>query len=67
MAKNKKRTILTTEEKTCRAIQAIFILQARQADMRSAEIREILGVDKTEVSAVAKLVNKALRKTEKTQ
>lgn len=65
MAKNKKRVVLATEEKLYKATQALFILQARQADMGNAEIREILGVEKAEVNAVAKLVNKALKKANK--
>lgn len=65
MAKTKKRTPATAEEKLYKAVQALFVLQARQLDMGNAEMRAILGVEKAEVNAVAKLVNKALRKTPK--
>ena len=62
MAKTRKRTVLTTEEKLYKAIQALFILRARQLDMANKEMREILGVDQAEIDAVAKLVNKAIKK-----
>ena len=65
MAKTRKRVVLTSEEKLYKAIQALFILQARQLDMGNVDIRTILGVEKAEVNAVAKVVNKALKKTEK--
>ena len=61
----KRRAMLTAEEKLYKAIQALFILQARQLDMGNAEIRAILGGDIAEVTAVAKMVNKALKKAEK--
>ena len=64
MAKT-KRTMPALEGKLCKVVQALFIPQARQLGMGNAEIRAILGVDKTEVNAVAKLVNKALKKGEK--
>lgn len=62
MAKTVKRHQLTTEEKLYKAIQALFIMQARQLDLGNDDMRRILGVEKAEVNAVAKLVNKALRK-----
>lgn len=65
MAKSKKRVTLTTEEKLYKAIQGLFILHARQIDMGNKEMREILGVDQTEIGTIAKLVNKALKKNEK--
>jgi hypothetical protein len=67
MPKNKKRAALTAEEKLYKATQALFILQARQLDMGNKEIREILGVDRGSVDAVAKVVNKALKKSKKPQ
>lgn len=65
MAKNKKRVVLTTEEKLYRAIQGLFILHARQIDMGNKEIREILGGDQANIDVVAKVVNKAIKKAEK--
>jgi hypothetical protein len=62
MTKTKTRVSLTPDEKLYKAIQALFILQARQLDMGNEDIRKILRVDKSEVSAVAKLVNKAVKK-----
>lgn len=63
MAKtNKKRTILSTDEKLLKALQALFILHARQIDMGNKEMREVLGGDQADVDAVAKVVNKALKK-----
>lgn len=63
--KGTSRTTPTTEEKLLRSIQAFFILHARQIDMSGDEIRQLLGVDKADVSAVAKVVNKALSRLEK--
>ncbi|MFH0829520.1 MAG: hypothetical protein V1907_05120 [Candidatus Kerfeldbacteria bacterium] len=65
MAKTKKRARLTTEERLYKAMQALFILHARQLDMGNKEIRKILGVDQAEVDVVAKVVNKALKKAKK--
>lgn len=62
MATNKKRVALTTEEKLYKTMRALFILHARQIDMSNREIRDILGVDRSEVNAVAKLVNKAIKR-----
>ena len=62
MATNKTRTNLSVEEKLYRAIQGLFVLQARQLDLGNEAIRQILGVDKAEVNSVAKLINKAIRK-----
>lgn len=63
--KGMKRTVLNNEEKLLKAVQALFVLHARKVDMGSEEIRHILGIDKAEVNAVAKIVNKALKKAEK--
>jgi len=65
MAKTKKR--LSTEEKLYKAIQALFILHARQLDMGNKEIRGILGGDQADIDVVAKVVNKALKKAQKQQ
>ncbi len=66
MAKAKiTRVKLSSEERLYKATQALFILQARQIDMGNEEIRKILGVDKSEINAVAKSVNKALKKQRK--
>jgi transcriptional regulator len=65
MQKNRKRAALTAEDKLYKAVQALFILEARQLDMGNKEIREILGVDRANVDAVAKAVNKALKKFKK--
>jgi len=62
MAKTRKRAVLTTEEKLYKAIQALFILHARQVDMGNKGMREILGVDQAEIDAVAKQVNRAIKK-----
>lgn len=62
MATNKKRVVLTPEEKLYKAIQALFVLHARQIDMGNKEIREILGGDQADIDAVAKVVNKALKR-----
>lgn len=61
MAK-RKRTTLTSEEKLYRAVRALFILQARQLGMGNGDMRQILGGDRTEVDAVAKVINKVLKK-----
>ena len=42
MQKNRKRAALTAEDKLYKAVQALFILEARQLDMGNKEIREIL-------------------------
>jgi hypothetical protein len=65
MAKTKKRVVLTTEEKLHKAVQALFVLHARQVDMGNKEMREILGGDQADIDAVAKVVNKALKKAQK--
>jgi len=65
MQKNRKRAALTAEDKLYKAVQALFILEARQLDMGNKEIREILGVDRANVDAVAKAVKKALKKFKK--
>jgi transcriptional regulator len=65
MQKNRKRAALTAEDELYKAVQALFILEARQLDMGNKEIREILGVDRANVDAVAKAVNKALKKFKK--
>lgn len=66
MAKSKnKRVVLTPEEKLYKAIQALFILQARKIDMPNKEMREILGVERADIDAVAKVINKALSKQKK--
>jgi hypothetical protein len=62
MAKNRTRANLSLEEKLYKATQALFILQARQLNVGNEAIREILGVDKTEINSIAKLINKAIRK-----
>lgn len=62
MAKTKRRAVLTTEEKLYKAMQALFILQARQLGMSNKEMRQILGVGLAEIEIVAKLVNKAMEK-----
>jgi hypothetical protein len=62
MKKVNKRIILTVEEKLLKAVQALFILHARQLDMSNKDVREILMVDQADVDVVAKLVNKAIRK-----
>ncbi len=67
MAKTRTRTILTAEEKLYKAVQALFILHARQVDMGNKEMREILGCDQADIDAVAKVVNKALKKAQKQQ
>jgi hypothetical protein len=41
---------------------ALFVIQARQLDMWNEGIRKILGIDKSEINAIAKLVNQAIRK-----
>ncbi|QQR82713.1 hypothetical protein IPJ70_01195 [Candidatus Campbellbacteria bacterium] len=58
----KKRMALTTEEKLYKGVQALFILHARQVGMGNKEMREILGIDQADVDAVAKIVNKTIRK-----
>ena len=50
------------EEKLYKAIEALFILQARRLNLGNDAIRQILGVDKAEVNAIAKLINRAIRK-----
>jgi len=67
VAKTRTRTILTAEEKLYKAVQALFILHARQVDMGNKEMREILGCDQADIDAVAKVVNKALKKAQKQQ
>ena len=67
MAKTRTRTILTAEEKLYKAVQALFILHARQVDMGNKEMREILACDQADIDAVAKVVNKALKKAQKQQ
>ncbi|HCC05630.1 TPA: hypothetical protein DEP58_05035 [Patescibacteria group bacterium] len=62
MAKNKKRVVLTLEEKLCKAVQVLFVLHARQIDMSNKEIRELLGGDQAEIDAVAKVINKAIKR-----
>jgi hypothetical protein len=62
MATNKKRVVLTAEEKLYKTVQALFILHARQIDMGNREMREILGCDQADIDAVAKIVNKAIKK-----
>lgn len=62
MATTNKRVVLTLEEKLYRAIQALFILHARQIDMSNKEMRELLGGDQTDIDAAAKVVNKALKR-----
>jgi hypothetical protein len=62
MTKNKTRATLSSDEKLYRAARGLFILMARQVDMGNKEMREILGGDQAEIDAVAKVVNKALRK-----
>jgi len=57
--------MLSTEEKLCRAAQALFVLQARWLDIPNKEIRSILKCDQAEVDSVAVLVNKALKKLHK--
>jgi hypothetical protein len=65
MAKTKTRTTLTADEKLYKAVQALFVLHARQVDMGNKEMREILGGDQASIDAVAKVVNKALKKVQK--
>lgn len=65
MAKNRTRVVLTTEEKFYKAIQALFVLHARQVGMGNEEMRKILGGEKADINAVAKVVNKTLKKNEK--
>lgn len=60
--KGAKRVILTTEEKLLKAMHALFVLHARQIDMSNKDMREILGIDQGDVDALAKVVNKALKK-----
>lgn len=60
MAKN--RTRLTAEEKLYKAVQALFVLHARQIDMGNKDMRELLGGDQADIDAAAKVVNKALKK-----
>ena len=62
MAKNKKRVVLTLEEKLCKAVQVLFVLHARQIDMSNKEIRELLGGDQAEIDEVAKVINKAIKR-----
>ncbi|PIR68120.1 hypothetical protein COU49_03010 [Candidatus Nomurabacteria bacterium CG10_big_fil_rev_8_21_14_0_10_35_16] len=62
MPKNRTRVILTPEAKLYKATQALFILQARQIDMSNKDMREILACDQAEIDAVAKVVNKTLKK-----
>lgn len=62
MATTKKRVVLTAEEKLYRAIQALFVLHARQIDMSNVEMRELLGGDRADIDAAAKVVNKALKR-----
>ena len=62
MVKNKKRTTLSSEERLCKAVQALFILNARQIGMGNKDMREILGGDQADIDAVAKIVNKAMKK-----
>lgn len=58
----KARTRLTAEEKLYKAIQALFVLHARQIDMSNKEMRELLGGDQADIDAVAKVINKALKR-----
>ena len=61
MAKSKTRTLLNTDEKLYKAIQALFVLHARQIDMSNKDMREILSCDQADIDAIAKTVNKALK------
>jgi hypothetical protein len=66
MPKTKRqRIVLTPEEKLYRARCGLFILHLRQQGMGNREMREILGGDQAEIDAVAKVVNKGLRRAEK--
>jgi hypothetical protein len=59
MAKGKT---LSLEEKTYRALQGIFIAQAIQMKVANADMQKVLGCGRPEVDAVAKIINKALKK-----
>ena len=62
--KNPKK-VLTPDEKLYKAVQALFVLQARLLDMGNEDIRKILGVEKAEVNQIAKIINKTLKKASK--
>jgi hypothetical protein len=63
MAKTKTR--LTAEEKLYKVMQALFVLHARQIDMSNKEMRKLLGGAQADIDAVAKIINKALKRDEK--
>jgi hypothetical protein len=52
----------TSEEKTQRILNSIFILQAAQLGLSGAEIRKILGIGMGEVTLTMKAVTRAQRK-----
>ena len=59
------RKILTPEEKTQKALNAVFVILALQLEVGTHEIRKILGVGMNEITPVAKAVAKALKKRAK--
>lgn len=67
MAKNKKRERkdLGVEEKTMKALQGIFILQAANIELSGGEIRKILGINMNEITPIVKVATKAIKKYSK--
>jgi hypothetical protein len=67
MAKGRTRKTLGVEEKTLKALHALFILQAAQLQIGNREIRKVLGVGMNEITAATKEIKKAMKSLRKKQ
>lgn len=65
--KTKTRKVLSSEEKTLKALHGLFILHAAQLQIGGKEMRQILGIGMNEITPTLKIVLKAIKKQSKAE